>query len=149
MRCAAHSPGDTEAQLIAARGNPTHRYQSGGNQFLEYNLGPWVRETYMAKLGPDNKVISFEQVLGSEKFGSIAIDKSTKQDVLLAIGSPAERSYLPLPQLEVWSYPYKEHDVWNSVMHVHFDRNGIVRKMVNAPDLRFDPDPGMFGGIGR
>jgi hypothetical protein len=35
-------------------------------------------------------------------------------------------------------------------MHVHFDRNGVVRKLVTAPDMRYIRDGlfGRFGGMG-
>ena len=35
---------------------------------------------------------------------------------------------------EVWSYRYKEAGVWNSLMSVHFDQQGVVRQMLNGPD---------------
>ncbi len=142
------NPGDSEAQVIAKRGQPTHRYQEGRDQLLEYAQGPWGQVTYMVRIGPDSRVISFEQVLTSEKFASIKIGQATKDDVLRTVGAPSETSYLSLSDLEVWSYPYKESGVWNSLMHIHFDSSGIVRKMMNGPDPRFDPDErfpfGMF-----
>lgn len=143
--CAALMPppvhlGDTEASLIAKRGQPNHLYQDGKDHLLEYDQGPWGQQTYMARVGPDGKVISFEQVLTSQKFATIRIGESTKQDVLRTVGTPVETSYLPLSALEVWSYPYKESGVWNSIMHVHFDKAGIVRKMLNTPDPRYEPD---------
>lgn len=132
--------GDTEAQVIAKRGQPTHRYQDGKDQLLEYATGPWGQATYMARIGPDGRTVSFEQVLTSQKFASIKIGKATKDDVLRTVGAPSETSYLSLSDLEVWTYPYKEAGVWNSLMHIHFDRSGIARKMMNGPDPRFDPD---------
>lgn len=132
--------GDSEADLIAKRGQPTHRYQDGQDQLLEYVLGPWGQRTYMARIGPDGKVISFDQVLTVQKFASIKVGDATKADVLRTVGAPSEISYLSLTGLEVWTYPYKENNAWNSMMHVHFDKSGIVRKMLNGPDLRFDPD---------
>lgn len=139
--------GDSEMNLIAKRGQPTHRYQDGKDQLLEYALGPWGQKTYMARIGPDGKVISFKQVLTVQTFASIKINEATKADVLRTIGAPSETSYLSLTDLEVWTYPYKENDVWNSMMHVHFDKSGIVRKMLNGPDPRFDPD--MHFPLGR
>lgn len=143
--CAAIIPapvniGDSEADVLAKRGQPTHRYEDGKDRLLEYAFGPWGQRTYMARIGPDNKLISFEQVLTVEKFATIKVGGATKKDVLRTIGSPTETDYLSLSDLEVWSYPYKENGIWNSIMHVHFDRAGIVRKMLNGPDLRFDPD---------
>lgn len=138
--------GESEKTAIARKGAPTNQYQIGNEKILEYNHGPWAQQTYLARVGADGKILSYEQVLTTQKFAAIKVDQSTKQDVLHTIGSPTEQSYLHLSQLEVWSYPYKENDVWNSVMHVHFDRNGIVRKMVNTPDFRFAPHrEGLFG----
>lgn len=134
------SIGDSEAQLIAKRGLPTHRYQDGKDQLLEYMQGPWGQTTYMARVAADGKVISFEQVLTSQKFASIKVGEATKDEVLHTVGAPSETSYLGLSDLEVWSYPYKESGVWNSLMHIHFDKSGIVRKIMNGPDPRFDPD---------
>lgn len=132
--------GDTEADLITKRGQPTNRYRDGNERLYEYSLGPWGQKTYMARIDENGKVKSFEQVLTNEKFASIRVGEARKEDVLRTIGAPVETSYLSLTDLEVWTYPYKESNVWNSMMHVHFDRTGIVRKMLNGPDPRFDPD---------
>jgi hypothetical protein len=133
------NPGDTEAELFSKRGEPTHRYQDGQDRLLEYATGPWGQRTYMARIS-NGKVASFEQVLTVQKFASIKVGEATKNDVLRTVGAPSDTSYLSLTDLEVWSYPYKESEVWNSLMHVHFDRQGIVRKVLNGPDPRFDPD---------
>lgn len=132
--------GDSESDVVAKRGQPTHRYQDGKDRLLEYALGPWGQKTYMARLDQGGKLVSFEQVLTTQKFASIKVGEATKKDVLHTIGAPTETSYLSLTDLEVWSYSYKESNAWNSMMHVHFDRKGIVRKMLNGPDPRFDPD---------
>jgi hypothetical protein len=132
--------GEPEQSVIAKLGNPTHRYQAENDHLLEYAYGPWGQQTYMARIGPDDKLISYEQVLTTQKFATIEVGKATKEDVLHTIGAPSETSYLPLSKLEVWSYPYREANAWDSVMHVHFDNDGIVRKMLNGPDPRRDPD---------
>ena len=132
--------GDSEADVIAKRGQPTQRYQDGKDRLLEYALGPWGQKTYMVRLGSDGKVVSFDQVLTIQKFATIKVGEATKDDVLKTVGGPSETSYLHLRDLEVWSYPYKEANVWNSLMHIHFDKSGVVRQMLNGPDLRFDPD---------
>lgn len=143
-------PGESESQVVAKLGLPTHRYQDGQDILLEYMHGPWGQRTYMARIGPNKKLISFEQVLTTQKFASLQIGKSTKNDVLHTVGAPSDTTYLALSDLEVWSYPYRESNVWNSLMHVHFDKNGIVQKMLNTPDPRFEPDtrlPFLFGTL--
>jgi hypothetical protein len=138
--CVTVSPGEPESEVLSKLGRPTHRYQDGNDQLLEYAYGPFGQQTYMARIGPDGKLISYEQVLTTQRFGMIKIGESNKTDVLKLVGAPSETSYLPLRDLEVWTYPYKEAGAWDSLMNVEFDRTGIVRDMVNAPDLRYDPD---------
>lgn len=151
--CAIFTPvkldaGETEAEVVAKLGKPTARIPDNKGHWLEYSHNPWGQEIYMARFGSDGRLISYEQVLTVEKFATIKPGLSTKTDVLRTIGHPSETMYLSRQQLEVWTYPYKEYGVWNSMMHVHFDNAGIVRKMENGQDLRFDRD-GKFGFFGR
>lgn len=141
--------GEMESAVISKLGMPTHRYQDGAEQLLEYMMGPWGQQTYMARIGPDGRLISYEQVLTLEKFASIKVGHATKDDVLKAIGAPSDTTYLTLSELEVWSYPYREANVWNSVMHVHFDKRGIVARMQGGPDRRYDPDSRWPGALMR
>lgn len=132
------SVGDPEATVLAKMGPPVAVYPEGPGRELEYATGPFGQTTYMAHLGADGRLLRFEQVLTGETFATIRVDHATRDDVLRTIGHPAETSTLPLRDLEVWSYRYKENGVWNSMMHVHLDRNGIVRQMLNGPDRMYD-----------
>lgn len=136
----APAPGEPVAAVTAKLGQPTNAYPlPGGGQALEYATGPMGQFTWMANIGPDDRLASYEQVLTGEKFATIKIDHATKDDVLRTIGRPAERSHIAMRNYEVWSYRYKEAGVWNSLMHVHFDQAGIVRMMQNGPDPMFEP----------
>lgn len=132
--------GLTESELIARLGQPTHRYRDGEDDILEYMHGPWGQTTYMARLGPDHRLKTYRQVLNSETFATLVPRKSTKRDVLLTIGAPSRTAFFTLSKLEVWSYPYKEAQVWDSIMHVYFDQNGVVQRLENGPDPRRMPD---------
>lgn len=147
--CAALLPppvnvGDSEAEVIAKRGQPTNRYQDGKHKLLEYATGPMGQQTWMARIDESGDVISFEQVLTTEKFAQIKLNESTKDDVLRIVGAPGETSYLHLSDLEVWSYTYKRDRLWDSIMHIHFDKSGVVRKMLYLRDYRYDPDVNHF-----
>lgn len=135
----APNVGEPVAAVIAKLGQPTAVYPAPDGQILEYATGPMGQFTWMARIGPDGRLASYEQVLTGEKFATIKIDQATKADVLRTIGHPAERSRVAMHNYEVWSYRYKEAGVWNSLMHVHFDENGIVRQMLNGPDPLFEP----------
>ena len=130
--------GDPLATVTAKFGQPTAMYPASSGQVLEYATGPFGQATYMARIGADGRLASFEQVLTAEKFATLKIGAANKTEVLHTLGRPAERSYLSLSDLEVWSYRYKEAGVWNSMMHVHFDRGGILRMMQNGPDPMYE-----------
>jgi hypothetical protein len=131
-------PGATEQEVITKMGAPANRYRVGDQTLLEYPGGYYGQRTWMARLGPDGRLIAVEQVRTTERFGQIRINQSTKQEVLQMVGTPSETSWLSLPQLEVWAYRYKESEVWNSIMYVQFDRSGIVRKLENGRDPLYD-----------
>ena len=137
LGCAGVPPnvGEPISAVEAKLGKPTGVYSKPGETRLEYATGPFGQFTYMATIGPDGRLTSYEQVLTGEKYATINVDQATKQDVLYTLGRPAETSYLSRQKLEVWSYRYKESGVWNSMMHVHFDDGGIVRMMQNGPDM--------------
>lgn len=130
--------GDSMETVIGKYGQPTGRYQQAGVQVFEYATGPMGQQTYMARFGADGRLSSFEQVLGGAGFARIKVDRATKPDVLALIGRPAETSRIAMKNYEVWSYRYKENDVWDSLMHVHFDEAGVVRMLQNGPDPMYD-----------
>lgn len=132
--------GDTEAQLLAKRGQPTAVFQDGHSRLLEYRSGNCGQYTYMARVDSRGKVVSYDQVLTTQKFASIPVGKATKDDVLRTVGGPSQTEYLSRVRQEVWSYPYRESGAWNSIMHIHFDQSGVVQRLVNGQDLRFDSD---------
>jgi hypothetical protein len=148
--CAAFRPaplvGDPEAVVVQKLGQPNAVYpEPGGGRELEYTQQPMGQFAFMAHIGPDGRLTSYEQVLTNEKFGSIKIDQATKADVLRTVGHPAEYSRVGFKNYEVWSYRYRESGVWNSMMHVHFDQQGIVRQMLNGPDPRYQDHDNDFG----
>ncbi|MFM9433731.1 hypothetical protein ACFDR9_000775 [Janthinobacterium sp. CG_23.3] len=137
-------PGEPRAAVEAKQGRPTAVYPAGEDTLLEYATGPFGQYTYMARIGPDGLLKSYGQVLTAEKYAAIKVGVATKQDVLRIIGGPAETSYLSWQKLEVWSYRYKESGVWDSMMHVHFDGNGVVHSLMNGPDPLKEERRGFF-----
>ena len=132
-------PGETVEQVVDKLGVPSEVYpEPDAGQVYSYPQGPMGQYTWMARFGPDRRLLSYDQVLTGERFAMIKIDRATKTDVLRTLGRPAERSRVALHDYEVWSYRYKENGVWNSMMHVHFDQDGVVRLMQNGPDPMYD-----------
>jgi len=92
----------------------------------------------MARLGPDHRLISYQQVWTIENFRAIRVKQDTKQDVLVRVGRPTEITRYARVPFEAWNYGFKESGVWNSEMTVYFDDQGVVQKVENGPDPRFD-----------
>jgi len=117
---------------------PTAIYPDGAGQVREHATGPYGQETWMVRLGADGKQLSAEQVLNDARFATVRVGATGKQDMLRTFGRPAETSRVAQQDFEVWSYRYKQGGVWPALMHVHFDRDGIVRMMMNGPDPMYD-----------
>jgi outer membrane protein assembly factor BamE (lipoprotein component of BamABCDE complex) len=132
-------PGQTETEVLAQLGPPSHVYRDGDQHLLEYPRGRMAQATHMARIGADGKLISYEQVLTLQKFAEIKVGESDKEAVLRIVGRPDEKDYYERVQLEAWSYGYKESGAWDSLMAVYFDKSGIVRKLENGPDPLRDP----------
>jgi hypothetical protein len=127
------------AAVTAALGQPSAVYpEPDGGQVLEYRGQPMGQFQYMARIGPDGRLMAYDQVLTSENFAQVKVDHWTKDDILRHFGRPAEVSRVYAHDYEVWSYRYKESGVWNSLMNVHFDAQGVVRQMLNGPDPMYD-----------
>ncbi len=127
-------PGESQQQVVAKLGQPSAIYRVPDATVLEYATGPFGQRTYMARIGQDGRLDSYQQVLTDAKFTTVKVGITNKEDVLHTFGRPAETSYLPRQKLEVWTYRYKQSDVWDAMMHVHFDGQGIVRMMQSGPD---------------
>lgn len=117
-------PGQSQAQVLQTLGSPHGRYSLNGEESWEYNSWPFGQRTFFARFDKEGKMQVFEQVLSHQGFARVQVGVSNKDDVLRLLGKPLETSYLSLPKLEVWTYAYKEADVWDSMMHVHFDQGG-------------------------
>ncbi|KAF3996224.1 outer membrane protein assembly factor BamE domain-containing protein [Glaciimonas immobilis] len=132
------NPGDPESQVISRLGRPNATYQNGNERLLEYDQGAFGQETHMARIGPDGHLISYQQVLTLEQFAKIKVGQANKEDVLRLVGHPLNTVFYSRVQLEGWNYGFKESGVWNSLMTVYFDKTGIVAKLENGPDPRFE-----------
>lgn len=128
------TPGTPEAAVRAALGTPTATYRDGADTLLEYAHGPAGQTTGMARLDPQDRLVSYQQVLTSAQFATVRIGKDDRDAILHRFGRPAEVRRFAYSPSDVWMYRYKEQDVWDSVMYVEFAANGTVGRMVNGPD---------------
>jgi hypothetical protein len=127
-------PGATQAAVRQRLGQPTNVYADGADTLLEYAQGPWGQTTWMARLGADDRLLSYEQVLTDAKFATLRLGKDRKENVLRTLGRPTQVTHYYSVDGDVWLYRYKESGVWNAMMSVQFNRQGVVQALVNGPD---------------
>jgi hypothetical protein len=131
--------GTPVADVTARLGKPDATYPDpGGGQVLEYRGQPMGQFQHMARIGADGKLISYEQVLTSENFAAVQVNRWNRDDILRRFGRPAEVSHVRLDDREVWSYRYKQDGIWNSMMNVYFNARGVVVRLQNTPDPVLD-----------
>ena len=107
--------GQTEAEVLAAMGQPTGRYAlDGGAQRLEFARGPAGRVTWMVDLDAGGRLAGFEQVLDADHFALVR-DGMPRDDLLRRLGRPAARQG-EWQGRETWSWRYETHDcLWARV----------------------------------
>jgi len=132
-------PGAPLAEVTAKLGKPNAVYQEAdGSQIFEYTGQPMGQFQYMARIGADGRMLSYEQVLTDEKFAAIEANRWNKDDVLRHFGHPAQVVRSRLDEGEIWSYRYKEKGVWDSLMNVDFNGRGVVLRTFTSADPVLD-----------
>ena len=80
------TPGMPVQEVIALKGPPAIQYPDGNTTILEWPAGEWSQYAYMARIGPDGKLISYDNVRTREQFAKIKVNQFNKNDVLRTIG---------------------------------------------------------------
>lgn|SRR5574340_812613 len=137
--CASYSgsglrPGDDGSQVRAVMGAPDETWQEAdGGATWSYPRGPMGRETFMARLGPDGKLIGITPVLNDATFDRIVGRKTTEAEVRRRLGRPAEIWFLPRQHETVWRYRYWHlAEPW--VFEVGIDDQGVVTDTFRRPE---------------
>lgn len=133
--------GASEADVRAKLGPPREIYtlSPGVTRWL-YPTQPMGQHTVAADIDAQGRVRDVKEVLTSREFAKAEIGKWTQHDVLVHFGKPVETSYFPLMKREVWTYRFKQDDVWNTLMHFYFSPDGVLRTTQTSPDPLYDPD---------
>lgn len=127
-------PGISEAELIVIKGKPDIIYQEGNQRRLEWSATEWGQYAYLAYIDQNGKLISYMQVLTDERFASLQIGKSTMSDVIRTVGRVPKWNRWVFNDGEKWSYRYKENGVWDAMITIYFDKNGIIESIENHMD---------------
>jgi hypothetical protein len=131
-------PGMTSAQLDSQFGKPAAERHEGNDDIRIYTSQPLGQRASAAHVS-DGRVTTVEPLLNTEHFAKIAVNDWNENTVRSHFGPPAEiRATREYPI--VWSYRYKEAEVWDSLFSVMFDTGGTVRMTQNGPDPMYSKE---------
>lgn len=125
--------GADEAQVRAALGEPALILpDAAGGRHLAFPKGPLGTETFMARLGPDGRLVAVEQVLDEDHFAKIQGGVTTEEDLLRLIGPPWRRVDFPNLRQVAWDYRFR--DTWGYLadLSVMVDERRVVAGKVVA-----------------
>jgi hypothetical protein len=126
--CAAYSglrPGEsTENDVRARMGTPRLAFDNpDGSRDLIFPRGPMGNETYIARIGPDGKMVRVDQVLNDANFDSMPLGM-TEDEVLRRLGPPRDTWTFRRSETHAWDWKYMDTWGYESIFSVTFDANG-------------------------
>lgn len=123
-------------------GSPNYRCTlPDGRQRLVWSQQPMGQYAYGANVNQDGLIDKLQSLLTDAHFKRLNEGRWTPADVACEFGPPAEidRTGLGEKNEVVWTYRYKQSNVWNSVMYVYFGRDGeAVTHYHSGPDPRYE-----------
>ena len=129
----------SSAEVKALMGVPALELKrpSGDTQFY-YTHYPNGRLTFVATIGPDDRLRGIEQRLTPLYIAKVAVGMR-EEEVRELFGPPREISRLPRQQRNVWEYPWRTAREMR-ILWVQFSDDGIVREIVEMHDYENDPE---------
>jgi hypothetical protein len=124
------TPGQSSlADVEAVLGTPMERRQVGAESWLYYPQQPFGRKVFVARLGPDGRLIAVEQHLSEDYAAKLVPNQSRREDVLALLGQPYERVSFPRMDRESWSWHMRRYSNQPAGLHVQISPDGLVREV--------------------
>ena len=145
----------SKADLRRAWGRPTDiRFTPGAEEIWEYARGPMGRQTFIARIGRDGRVLEVEQVLTEARIAQLRPGYSSSAQVRALLGRPGDVSFYAGTGAEVWEYRILDEASRTARILIQYDGDGVVTevgKVVDSPGgvKGHARDSGKSGGKSR
>jgi hypothetical protein len=127
----------SKADLRRAWGRPTDiRFTPDAEEIWEYARGPMGRQTFIARIGRDGRVLDVKQVLTEAHIAQLRAGYSTSAQVRALLGRPGDVAFYSGTGAEVWEYRILDDASRTARILVQYDGDGVVReigKIVDTP----------------
>lgn len=138
-------PGQaTEKEVIAMMGEPAQVLKRpDGGALLYFDRQQTGPAMFVAQIGADGRLRSIDQRLVYANIHAVK-EGMRAAEVRELLGPPFTNSRLPRLKFDVWEYPWRHAVRELRVLYVHFDDEGVVRRIVERHDYERDPENGQF-----
>jgi hypothetical protein len=145
-------PGQsTVADVESVMGAPAEiRERPNGETWLYYPRQPYGRKMFVARIGPDERLLGIEQRLTDENVARIQPEKSSREEVRELLGPPYQIWQNPRQAREVWTWHMRRFgDPGIPVaLHVQFSPDGSAREVYVLDESSDGWWPGLGFGFG-
>jgi hypothetical protein len=126
-------PGQaTSADVERVMGKPVETRKVRGQTLLYYSREPNGGAIFVARIGPDDRLIDIEDRLTDANVAKIVPDVTTAGQLQNLLGPPWEKGHYAVGNNTVWTWYMNS---WPSELDVRMSADGVVREV-----FRLDPD---------
>jgi len=132
-------PGQsTVVEMRAKVGIPTDiRFDRNGDELWEYARGPAGYETYLVRVGTDEKVKEVTQILTEDQMLKLVPGTMTKADARNLLGRPSDQTFTASGT--VWSWRFLKFGMQPGYLTVRFNPDNTVMDRI----VILDPSGGI------
>lgn len=144
--------GSTYAQIQQQYGSPTVTCENSPFTLRVWSQQPMGYYAWRGVFDDNDQLVDIQQVLSDPIFAQVESDIGENSwdldKVGCNFGPPAEQSVAPYigVRMKVWSYRYKQNNVWPMMMNIFFDDNDRVHALQRSMDPR-DNDGQLWMGL--
>ena len=124
-------PGQSTATDVGrVMGAPVEKRQVSGETWYYYPRQPYGRQTFVARLTPEGRLVALEPRLNPETISRIVPNTTRSADVRDLLGPPWQSTRFARLDREVWSWSINR---WGkpgfpAQLHVQISPDGVVRE---------------------
>ena len=139
-------PGQSSAaDVVRVMGAPAETRQVAAETWYYYPRQPYGRQTYVARLTPEGRLVAIEPRLNDETYAKVLPNTTRGEQVHQLFGAPSESVHLARLNRNVWTwYVYR----WGNTampaqLHVQMSPDGIVRELYIIDEFQRGDQPGL------
>src|SRR6185503_608224 len=143
------TPGvSTAAEVERVMGAPAEKRQAGAETWYYYPRQPFGRMVFVARMGPDGRLLAIEQRLTDENVAKIIPNTTRAEQVRDLLGPPYSAQRYARLDRDIWSWHMRKYGDPGIPVYLHVQKSpdGVVREVYLIDES--DSDPRFFRGAG-